>query len=232
MGKAIVTCSLSNLGKFKCYTKSGDKIRYEDDGLTKTQSFIIFPNKTTLSTGECEYTIGLTGKLNDQHPWVDWTYTLPSNAVEGTTYSYKMTGDPMPLSNYKGAIVTGIPTKKWTWNIQNIEIIHIQVNISVNGYKGANGHLEFICSVSSDKDVNDILQNSSISLLWKVVTPAGPFGSYTTSIRFLGPLTLNTGANYITGTQYYIDTGNPPYCSPSSGTYNGHNWDIRVTTAT
>lgn len=231
MGKAIVTCSLSNLGKFKCYTKSGDKIRYEDDGLTKTQSFIMFPNKTTLSTGECEYTIGLTGKLDDQHPWVDWTYTPPSNAVEGSTYSYKMTGDPMPLSNYKGAIVTGIPTKKWSWDIKNIEIIHIQVSISVNGYNNG-GHVAFSCSVSSDKNVSDILQNSSISLSWKAVTPAGPLGSYTTSIRFTGSLTLNTGVNYVTGTQYYIDTGNPPYCSPSSGTYNGHNWDIRATTHT
>ena len=232
MGTATVTCSLSNLGKFKCYTQSGSKKVYENDGLTKTQSFIIFPNKTTLSTGECEYTIGLTGDLNTQHPWIDWTYTVPSNAIPGTTYSYKMTGDPMPLSNYKGAIVTGIPTKKWTWNIQNIEIIHIQVNILVNGYMGNDGHVEFIYSVFSDKDVNDILQNSSISLLWKVVTPAGPFGSYTTSIRLLGEFTLETGANYVTGTQYYIDMGNPPYCSPSSGTYNGHNWDIRVSTST
>ena len=231
MGKAIVTCSLSNLGKFKCYTKSGDKIRYEDDGLTKTQSFIIFPNKTTLSTGECEYTIGLTGKLDDQHPWIDWTYTPPSNAVEGTTYSYKMTGSPMPLSNYKGAIVTGIPTKKWSWDIKNIEIIHIQVSISVNGYNNG-GHVAFSCSVSSDKNVSDILQNSSISLSWKAVTPAGPLGSYTTSITSTGSLTLNTGVNYVNGTQYYIDTGNPPYCSPSSGTYNGHNWDIRATTRT
>lgn len=231
MGKAIVTCSLSNLGKFKCYTKSGDKIRYEDDGLTKTQSFIIFPNKTTLSTGECEYTIGLTGKLDDQHPWVDWTYTPPSNAVEGTTYSYKMTGNRMPLSNYKGAIVNGIPTKKWTWDIKNIEIIHIQVSISVNGYNNG-GHVAFSCSVSSDKNVSDILQNSSISLSWKVVTPAGPLGSYTTSIRSTGSLTLNTEVNYVDGTIYYIDTGNPPYCSPSSGTYNGHNWDIRATTRT
>ena len=231
MGKAIVTCSLSNLGKFKCYTKSGDKIRYEDDGLTKTQSFIIFPNKTTLSTGECEYTIGLTGKLDDHHPWIDWTYTPPSNAVEGSTYSYKMTGGPMTLSNYKGAIVTGIPTKKWSWDIKNIEIIHIQVSISVNGYNNG-GHVAFSCSVSSDKNVSDILQNSSISLSWKAVTPAGPLGSYTTSIRSTGSLTLNTEVNYVTGTQYYIDTGNPPYCSPSSGTYNGHNWDIRATTRT
>ena len=231
MGTATVTCSLSNLGKFKCYTKSGDKIRYEDDGLTKTQSFIIFPNKTTLSTGECEYTIGLTGDLHDQHPWIDWTYTVPSNAIPGTTYSYTMTGNSMPLSNYKGAIVSGVPTKKWTWDIKNIEIIHIQVSISVNGHNNG-GHVAFSCSVSSDKNVSDILQNSSISLSWKAVTPAGPLGSYTTSIRFTGSLTLNTGVNYVTGTQYYIDTGNPPYCSPSSGTYNGHNWDIRATTHT
>ena len=231
MGTATVTCSLSNLGKFKCYTQSGSKKVYENDGLTKTQSFIIFPNKTTLSTGECEYTIGLTGDLHAQHPWIDWTYTVPSNAIPGTTYSYTMTGNSMPLSNYKGAIVNGIPTKKWTWDIKNIEIIHIQVNILVNGYN-SDGHVEFVYSVSSDKDVNDILQNSSISLLYKVVTPAGPFGSYTTSIIRLGSFTLNTGANYVTGTQYYIDMGNPPYCSPSSGTYNGHNWDIRVSTST
>ena len=231
MGKIAPICSLSNLGKFKCYTQSGSKKVYEDDGLTKTQSFIIFPNKTTLSTGECEYTIGLTGKLDDHHPWIDWTYTQQSNAVEGSTYSYKMTGGPMPLSNYQGAIVTGIPTKKWTWDIKNIEIIHIQVSISVNGYNNG-GHVAFSCSVSSDKNVSDILQNSSISLSWKAVTPAGPLGSYTTSIRSTGSLTLNTEVNYVTGTQYYIDTGNPPYCSPSSGTYNGHNWDIRATTRT
>ena len=123
MGTASVTCSLSNLGKFKCYTQSGSKKVYEDDGLTKTQSFIIFQNKTTLSTGECEYTIGLrsTSDLNGQHPWKDWTYTVPSNAVPGTTYSYTMTGESMPLSNYKGVLVTGIPTKKWTCGIFKLE---------------------------------------------------------------------------------------------------------------
>lgn len=238
MGTATVSCSLSNLGKFKCYTQSGSKKVYEDDGLRKAQSFIIFPNKTTLSTGECEYTIGVTGYLNAQHPWIDWTYTVPSNATPGTTYSYTMTGGPMPLSNYKGAIVNGIPTKKWTWDIKNIEIINIQVSISANGYNNG-GHVAFSCSVSGDKNgitnntlANDILRSNSISLSWKAVTPAGPLGSYTTSIRSTGSLTLNTGVNYVTGTQYYIDTGNPPYCSPSSGTYNGHNWNTNVTTRT
>ncbi len=125
MSKIEPVCSLSNLNKFKCYTQSGSKKVYEDDGLTKGQSFIIFPNKTTLSTGECEYTIGLTGKLDDQHPWKDWTYTPPSDAVVGTTYSYEMTGEPMTLSNYKGVLVTGIPSKKWTWDIESIKEIQL-----------------------------------------------------------------------------------------------------------
>ena len=129
MGKIEPVCSLSNLNKFKCYTKSGLKKVYEDDGLTKGQSFIIFPIKTTLSTGECEYTIGLTGKLDDQHPWIDWTYTVPSDAVPGTTYSYEMTGEPMPLSNYKGVLVTGIPSKKWTWDILSIKEINLYADI-------------------------------------------------------------------------------------------------------
>ena len=133
MGTASVTCSLSNLNKFKCYTQSGSKKVYEDDGLTKEQSFIIFPNKTTLSTGECEYTIGLTGKLEDQHPWIDWTYTPPSDAIVGTTYSYEMTGEPMTLSNYKGVLVTGIPTKKWTWDIQTTNVINLSCSLNLTG---------------------------------------------------------------------------------------------------
>ena len=228
MGTASVTCSLSNLGKFKCYTKSGGKILYEDDGLVAEQRFIIFPNKTTLSTGECEYTIGISGKLDDKDPWSGWSYTVPSDAVPGDDYSYEITGKQIALSFYKGKYVLGTPSKKWSWSI---EIIHIQVSISVNGYNNG-GHVAFSCSVSSERNANDILQNNSISLSWKAVTPAGPLGSYTTSIRSTGSLTLNTGANYVTGTQYYIDMGNPPYCSPSSGTYNGHNWDISVSTAT
>ena len=133
MGTANITCKLTNLGKFKCYTKSGSKIVYEDDGLNKLQSFIIFPNKTTLSTGECEYTIGLTGQLEYQHPWVDWTYTVPSNAIKGTTYSYTMTGSAFGLSNYKGAIVFGVPSKTWSWDIEtNKTTIHAFVSKSIS----------------------------------------------------------------------------------------------------
>lgn len=161
MGTASISCSLSNLNKFKCYTQSGSKKVYEDDGLTKAQSFIIFPNKTTLSTGECEYTIGLTGKLEDQHPWIDWTYTPPSDAVMGTTYSYEMTGGPMALSNYKGVIVTGIPTKKWTWDIQTTHVINLSCDLSFSSV-GINILLRF--------NNNQYLGNDTLSVFVEVTS--------------------------------------------------------------
>ena len=146
MGTANITCKLTNLGKFKCYTKSGSKIVYEDDGLNKLQSFIIFPNKTTLSTGECEYTIGLTGQLEYQHPWVDWTYTVPSNAIKGTTYSYTMTGSAFGLSNYKGAIVFGVPSKTWSWDLPNY---YIKIFPEIKTYlSGDTPHRDFYLAVT------------------------------------------------------------------------------------
>lgn len=229
MGTAGITCDLSNLNRFKCYTKSGSKIVYEDDGLTKTQSFIIFPNKTTLSTGECEYTIGLTGKLEDQHPWVDWTYTVPSNAIKGTTYSYTITGGPINLSNYKGAIVTGVPSKTWSWSIGNPSIT-IHVNITVMGYADYGGNVVFNCSIWSDNDsiASGILSSNSITLSYSVVTAAGSVGSYSTRVTSSLNL-LSPGIIFKTGTVYYIDRHS---VNPSSGTYNGHDWTITPITGT
>lgn len=121
-----------------------------------------------------------------------------------------------------------------------VSTITIYVDVKVYGYN-YNGRLTFDCLVSGDRYdtstnkeiINNILKNNSIYLSWKVVTPSGPFGSYTTRIISTGSLTLNTGANYVNSTiQYYIDGGNPPYCSPSSGTYNGVNWKINVHTIT
>lgn len=143
MGTAHISCSLSNLNKFKCYTQSGSKKVYEDDGLTKAQSFIIFPNKTTLSTGECEYTIGLTGKLEDNYPWKGWTYTVPSNAVPGYDYTYEIKGSPMVLSNYKGATVTGVPTKRWSWDIESIKEIWLHAGVGAWTNTGLLIYLQF-----------------------------------------------------------------------------------------
>ena len=203
-----------------CYTQSGGEKKY--DG-------IVVP---AVAKGDESYNPGYNNIKHDTSsvPGEDhYSFDDPSSYI--LVEKGSSTRDDCPL-----IIVTYYPVAPanpcyFNYNKDNIEITHIQVSISVNGYN-YNGHVAFSCSVSSDKNVSDILQNSSISLSWKVVTPSGPFGSYTTSITSTGSLTLNTGANYVTGTQYYIDAGNPPYCSPSSGTYNGHNWDIRVTTAT
>ena len=212
MGTASVTCSLSNLGKFKCYTKSGDKILYEDDGLTKEQSFITFPNKTTLSTGECEYTIGLTGNLKDQHPWIDWTYTPPSDAVVGTTYSYEMTGEPIPLSNYKGVLVTGIPTKKWTWDIQTRHVINL--SCSVDLYSGG-GSMQILLKF----DNNKYLGNDKLSVEVVLTTTITPnifidSVSFTVTKYSISPLRNYIDLGAEVGKKYVARITR---CSPGSG---------------
>lgn len=165
MSKIKPVYSLSNLGKHKCYTQSGSKKVYEDDGLTKEQSFIIFPNQTTLSTGECEYIIGLKRGLENQHPWVDWTYTPPSNAIEGTTYSYTMTGEPIPLSNYKGVIVTGVPTKKWTWDIQTIQTTYaIYLSCRLELYSSG------VCIILLSFNSNEYLGNDTLAVSLNVTS--------------------------------------------------------------
>lgn len=134
MGNTYISCDLTkfNSSKFKCYTQSGNKKVYEDDGLTKGQSFIIFPIKTTLSTGECEYTMGLTGKLEDNYPWKSWSYSgYPNDAVPGNTYSYTIKGSPMVLSNYKGVTVTGIPSKTWSWDILTRHTINLSCGLNL-----------------------------------------------------------------------------------------------------
>ena len=102
-----------------------------------------------------------------------------------------------------------------------------------------NGHVAFDCIISGGTEndtspnkeiINDILKNNSIYLLWKVVTADGPFGSYTTRITSVGSLILDTGANYVDGTKYYMSEqhSEDQSCNPSSGTYNGYTWDTRV----
>lgn len=146
MGNTYISCDLTkfNSSKFKCYTQSGNKKVYEDDGLTKGQSFIIFPIKTTLSTGECEYTMSLTGQLKDNYPWKGWSYSgYPNDAVPGNTYSYTITGSPIILSNYKGVTVTGIPSKTWSWDILTTHTIHLSCDLSFNSSVSMNISLMF-----------------------------------------------------------------------------------------
>ena len=228
--------------QFSCFTQSGEEKEY-DGTLSAEQGYVVITDEST-TNGVHKYRIGNSGNFNgDNGDYSKWeslpTYTLPSGAVEGYTYSHTEYGEYIPLTDYHGQTVNGQIYCEWHWDIKTVKTITIRVSISVNGYN-SNGHVAFSCSVSGDINgtanntlVNDVLRSNSISLLWGVVTPAGPLGSYTTSITTTGSLTLNTGANYVNGTQYYIDGGNEPYCSPSSGKYNDeYNWDTYVTTST
>ena len=199
----------------RCYTKSGSVEKYESN-LWKS------PTMGNWSS------MGIVG-----------TITTPDSNGNYTVTPEKSFEDSSDTTTYSCFTEYGGVKKTFYFKKKNISsIITISVMISVNGYNN-NGHVAFRCSVSgyengmaNDPLANVILRSNSISLSWRAVTPAGPFGNYTTSITSTGSLTLNTGANYVTGTQYYIDGGNPPSCSPSSGTYNGDNWEINVHTIT
>ncbi len=245
---AYFTYFVTNIqgGQFSCFTQSGEKKEY-DGTLSAEQRYVLFTDEST-TNGVHKYRMVNNGSFNgDNGDYSKWealpTYTLPNGAVVGNTYEHIVTGsNNVMLSDYHGVKVYGAPQVIYNWDIKTVKTITIRVNISVNGYNNG-GHVSFSCSVSgevngfhtntADEIANNILRSNSISLSWGAVTAAGPLGSYTTSITSTGSLTLNTGANYVNGTQYYIDMGNPPSCSPSSGTYNDeYNWDIRISTPT
>lgn len=111
--------------------------------------------------------------------------------------------------------------------------IIITIRIYVNGYKDYAGNVVFNFDVSCDNSeiATSILNNKSITLSYGVVTHAGPVGSYSVMVKYDMTL-LAPGIRYVDGKTYYIDMGHEPSCSPSSGTYNGHNWEINVHTIT
>ena len=200
----------------RCYTKSGSVEKYESN-LWKS------PTMGNWST------MGIVGTITTPDSNGNYTVT-PEQSFEDssdtTTYSC--------FTEYSGVKKTFYFKKK----NKNIEIY---VMISVIGYSYG-GCAAFDCSVSgyiggfhtntADEIANNILKDNSIILSWNVVTNKGPFGNYTTRISAIGSLILDTREYYDNNTQYYIDMGNEPYCSPSSGTYNEGNWEIRVSAAT
>lgn len=204
----------------RCYTKSGNVEKYESECFSGDINH--YPNN---------FISNMTGP--------------DSNGNYSITYDGYDDGDSSNYDCYCETIYgdwrNGGGVKKTFYFKKKNSNIVIRVRVSVIGYSYG-GFVAFDCSVegevngfhanTADKIANNILKDNSISLSLAAVTPAGPFGNYTTSITSTGSLTLNTGANYVTGTQYYIDVDHPLYCSPSSGTYNGGNWEIRVTTIT
>ena len=193
----------------RCYTKSGSVEKYESNlwsmGSFGVAAFITGPD----SSGN--YTVTPPEGYEDSNTPTEFGCTTDYGGIKKTFYFTYTT-------------------------------IRITVYYKVIGYN-YNRHVAFDCIISGGTEndtspnkeiINDILKNNSIYLLWKVVTADGPFGSYTTRITSVGSLILDTGANYVDGTKYYMSEqhSEDQSCNPSSGTYNGYTWDTRVTGGT
>ena len=190
----------------RCYTKSGSVEKYESNLLSIESGGVAVTITGPNSSGN--YTITPQSEYEDSNTPTQFYFTTIYGGVRKTFYFKK---------------------KDTT--------IRIRVEYKVIGYN-YNGCVAFNCSVSgdihgipvNDATVNNILKNNSINLLWEVVKHNGPFGKYTTRIKSVGSLILNTWSYYDNNTQYYI-SGNP-HCNPSSGMYNGNNWNTYVIGAT
>ena len=201
----------------RCYTKSGSVEKYESN-LWKSPSL-----GNWSSTG------------------VAGTITTPDSNGNYTVTPEQSFEDSSDTTTYSCFTEYGGVKKTFYFKKKNINIV-IRVRVSVIGYSYG-GFVAFDCSVegevdgfhtnTADKIANNILKDNSIILYWNVTTNNGPLGTtHTTEISAIGQLILDTGEHYDNNTPYYIDESHHPYCSPSSGTYNGGNWEIRVTTIT
>lgn len=198
----------------RCYTKSGSVEKYES-------------NLWSSPTAGNWSSLDVLGKITTPDSRGNYTVTPATEFEDSNTqtefYCYTIYGGVRKTFYFKEKNTT----------------IKIVVKYKVYGYNYM-GCVAFNCSVSGERwgeqvdngIVNNILKNNPISLSWKVVTAAGPFGNYnyTTKITSAGSLILNTWSSYVNGTQYYID--GTPYGNPSSGKYNGVNWKLYVTGGT
>lgn len=169
------------------------------------------------------------------------TITTPDSNGNYTVTPEQSFEDSSDTTTYSCFTEYGGVKKTFYFKKKNSNIV-IRVRVSVIGYSYG-GFVAFDCSVegevdgfhtnTADKIANNILKDNSIILYWYATTNNGPLGTtHTTEISAIGQLILDTGEHYDNNTPYYIDGSHPPYCSPSSGTYNGGNWEICVTTIT
>ena len=192
----------------RCYTKSGSVEKYESN-------LWVSPTLGNWSSS------GVVGTITTPDSRGNYTVT-PANGFEDSNtqtgfYCYTMYGGVRKTFYFKEKDTT----------------ITIRVEYKVYGYN-YNGCVAFNCSVLgniygtpvNDATVNNILKNNSIYLSWEVVTNNGPFGNYKTRITSVGSLILNTWSYYDNSKQYYISER--AYCNPSSGMYNGNNWNTHV----
>ena len=197
----------------RCYTKSGSVEKYESNLWSS-------PTASNWSSS------GILGNI-----------TSPDSNGNYTVTPHKEFEDSNTQTEFYCYTMYGGVRKTFYFKEKYIPPISIVVHYKVYGYNYM-GCVAFNCSVSGERlgeqvdngIVNNILKNNPISLSWKVVTAAGPFGNYTTRITSVGSLILNTWNSYVNGTQYYMD--GDPYGNPSSGTYNGDKWELYVTGGT
>ena len=202
----------------RCYTKSGSVEKYE-------------PN--CFSGGINHYPNSFTHKITG--PDYNGNYSITYNGYHDGNSNYY----DCYCETIYGDWRNGNGIKKIFYFVKNVIKIYLYIRVIGRSY---NGLVAFDCIVSGGKEydtspnkeiINNILKNNSIYLSWEVVTPNGPFGNYKTRITSVGSLILNTWSYYDNNTQYYMSMGSSStYCKPSSGMYNGNNWETSVSVAT
>ena len=201
----------------RCYTKSGSVEKYESNCFSGATGHypIIFNSKITGPDSNGNYSITYNGYNDGNSNYYD-------------CYCKTIYGD----------FRNGGGISKTFYFVKNVIKIYLYIQVIGRSY---NGLVAFDCIVSGGTEydtspnkeiINNILKNNSIYLSWEVVTPKGPFGNYTTRITSVGSLILNTWSYYDNSTQYYVTHGSSTYCKPSSGMYNGNNWETSIFVST
>ena len=202
----------------RCYTKSSGVEKYE-------------PN--CFSGGINHYPNAFNHKITG--PDYNGNYSITYNGYHDGNSNYY----DCYCETIYGDWRNGNGIKKRFYFVKNVIKIYLYIQVIGRKYNGLVG---FDCVVSGNTEydtslnreiINNILKNNSIYLSWGVVTNNGPFGNYKTRITSVGSLILNTWSYYDDSKQYYMGMdSSTTYCSPSSGTYNGNNWETIVSVAT
>ena len=202
----------------RCYTKSGSVEKYESDFFSRVVGH--YPHS---------FSANIIG------PDSNGNYSITYNGYHDGNSNYY---DCYCKTIY-GDFRNGGGISKTFYFVKNVIKIYLYIQVIGRSY---NGLVAFDCIVSGGAEydtspnkeiINNILKNNSIYLSWEVVTPNGPFGNYKTRITSVGSLILNTWSYYDNSKQYYMGMGSSStYCKPSSGTYNGVNWETSVSVST
>ena len=202
----------------RCYTKSGGVEKYESVCFSGTVHH--YPNN---------FNSNIIGPDSNGNYTITYEGYGDGNSNYYDCYCKTIYGD----------FRNGGGVSKTFYFVKNVIKIYLYIQVIGRNY---NGLVAFDCVISGGTKydtspnreiINNILKNNSIYLSWGVNTNNGPFGNYKKRISSVGSLILNTWSYYDDSKQYYMSMGSSTtYCSPSSGTYNGNNWETIVSVAT